>query len=747
LRRTRFPDTTQTATAYDELGRRTSETDQAGRTTTYGYDFEGRLVRVTDALNQVTSYTYDQVGNRVSQIDANNHETRFEYDKLGRQTRRVLPDGNFETKVHDPHGRLASRTDFMGRTTTFQYDQRDRLTLKTYPNSTTVRFTYTATGRRLTAVDARGTTSYAYDQRDRPTQLTYPDGRRLNYGYDGQGNRTNLTATIGATSLTTGFTYDDRNQVATVSDPDGRVYTYGYNQNGSPMSLVQPNGVTTSYTYDSQNRLTNLVSRHGTTTLASYAYTLGPTGVRDGVDEADGTSRAFGYDPIYRLTSETVTGSAGTDYAKAFTYDEVGNRLGQVTTGSGAANVAYTYDTRDRMLTAGGVTLNWNDNGNLTGKSGEALYEWDFDDRLVRVTKVDGARVEHVYDADGNRVRTTVTPTTGEPAVATEFLVDTTAGRSHVVAESDVAGIVGAYYVRRGNDLLAVRRNATIRCYLKDGLGSVRGLSDTTGAVTDTKTHSAFGEPLAVTGIDPQPYAFAGEPFEAVSGLAYHRARWLSPGTGRFVSGDPFEGDEERPPTLHRYLYASQDPVNRVDPSGELDFTAGGQLGTVTVHNNLQATSFVSRFSLSQRIIAGLLVGAVGVGAVLAPAGELPGTREPPPFIVYRRGKHLREGSIRIKTYTSREKDAATDGLSTFDKIQLSCKVGETCQIIDLRKLTSLQTNQRSVIGGVHVGIYHPDTSYMLDWAGHFEDPPGSALHPLSIELVNARIGEELRAR
>jgi hypothetical protein len=34
---------------------------------------------------------------------------------------------------------------------------------------------------------------------------------------------------------------------------------------------------------------------------------------------------------------------------------------------------------------------------------------------------------------------------------------------------------------------------------------------------------------------------------------------------------DTYEGDSQLPSSLHRYLYSSGDPVNRVDPSGRLD--------------------------------------------------------------------------------------------------------------------------------------------------------------------------------
>ncbi|HUI06542.1 MAG TPA: hypothetical protein VL486_06010 [Verrucomicrobiae bacterium] len=46
------------------------------------------------------------------------------------------------------------------------------------------------------------------------------------------------------------------------------------------------------------------------------------------------------------------------------------------------------------------------------------------------------------------------------------------------------------------------------------------------------------------------------------------QARWMNPNTGRFQTADSYEGDQEDPPSLHRYVYAVDDPVNGIDPSG-----------------------------------------------------------------------------------------------------------------------------------------------------------------------------------
>lgn len=43
---------------------------------------------------------------------------------------------------------------------------------------------------------------------------------------------------------------------------------------------------------------------------------------------------------------------------------------------------------------------------------------------------------------------------------------------------------------------------------------------------------------------------------------------YLNPDTGRFWTMDSYEGDNEDPLSLHKYLYAQDDPVMMVDPSG-----------------------------------------------------------------------------------------------------------------------------------------------------------------------------------
>ncbi|GEM_PF-2856558 len=54
---------------------------------------------------------------------------------------------------------------------------------------------------------------------------------------------------------------------------------------------------------------------------------------------------------------------------------------------------------------------------------------------------------------------------------------------------------------------------------------------------------------------------------------ATSHARWLNPASGRFQTMDTYEGDQRDPASLHKYAYAADDPVNNMDPSGQMTLT------------------------------------------------------------------------------------------------------------------------------------------------------------------------------
>jgi RHS repeat-associated protein len=114
--------------------------------------------------------------------------------------------------------------------------------------------------------------------------------------------------------------------------------------------------------------------------------------------------------------------------------------------------------------------------------------------------------------------------------------------------------------------------------YGYDGTGSVRQLTNSSGAITDTYEYDAFGNLLNKTGTTPNNYLYRGEQYDSDLGLYYLRARYYSPITGRFMGRDPLNpqlrdanGIPTDPAYLHKYLYANGDPVSGIDPTGRGD--------------------------------------------------------------------------------------------------------------------------------------------------------------------------------
>ena len=87
------------------------------------------------------------------------------------------------------------------------------------------------------------------------------------------------------------------------------------------------------------------------------------------------------------------------------------------------------------------------------------------------------------------------------------------------------------------------------------------------GEVTENKadSYSSFNNELQYT----------GAVYDDSTGLLYLNARFYDPQTGRFISRDTYRGVPDNADTWHLYAYCANNPVNYVDPSGNLAISAG----------------------------------------------------------------------------------------------------------------------------------------------------------------------------
>jgi len=191
-----------------------------------------------------------------------------------------------------------------------------------------------------------------------------------------------------------------------------------------------------------------------------------------------------------------------------------------------------------------------------------------------------------IYAADGNRSQRTSAGTTTLYLVAT---VNPT-GYPKVVEEFTASGgttnLSNVYTY--GPGLISQRQgNGTVSFFGTDGLGSTRFLTSTNGTITETYAFDAFGTLIASNTTPSTAYLFSGQQSDSVlGGLLYLNQRYNIPSLGRLLTRDGLPGDNHDPLSLHKYLYVENNPVNAVDPSGEVAVLSNWMYGQ-KVHDKI----------------------------------------------------------------------------------------------------------------------------------------------------------------
>jgi RHS repeat-associated protein len=568
LTRTTFADGSTEQRFYDNNGRLIRIDDAKGASVLYAYDALNRLISVRDGLGQLTRYEYNLAGQRVAIVDANGNRTTFVYDDHGRLLRTTFPDGNTESVTYDSVGRVLTTTNGNGDTVQYLYDSRGLPIRRTLPGGTQENFTFSADGLILSASATLGVTQFEYHPTSRRlVRVTEPDGRYVRHEYDAAGNRTLMAHAMntGAAEEITQYAYDVLNRITQVTHPGGGLTRYAYDAAGNQTSIVRPNGTTTTIGYDTRNRVNSVVHRSSDgATLAGEQYTLDALGNRAVVTRADGSRVEYSYDLTSKVTEERHFNSSNVNtQTVGYLYDAVGNVVGRTGT---LGNASFTYNSNNQLVSGDGSTYNYDGAGNLLSQnsaSGLTRYTYDALGRLTRHQSSAGGLTTYSYDFRGIRQRKS------GPAGTINFLVDrnNATGFDQVVRESDTSGATVRSFVY-GAQLLEQNQSGALSYYHADALGSVRLLTNAAGVPSDTYAYLAYGGILGRTGTSLNPYRFAGEQQDDESSLYYLRARYYDAGIGRFLSRDPFAGEESNPLSLHKYLYVHANPVNLTDPSG-----------------------------------------------------------------------------------------------------------------------------------------------------------------------------------
>ncbi|MEV6087885.1 RHS repeat-associated core domain-containing protein [Streptomyces parvulus] len=538
-----------------------------GRKDSFKYDTNGNTMSVTTSgtAGGTREYTYNDAdpecggfeGQRCTAKDAGGKVTSFTYDTKG-NLRKVKPPAPLgeTTYTYDALGRVETVKDGRNVTTVYAYDNRDRVREVSSTNST-VTYTYDGDGNVKTRTDASGTTTWEYDKLNREKRRTLQNGAQTVLAYTPGGDVDYYTDPTG----TTDYTWDAAGRLDYLTAPDGKKTDFDYNNNDKRTKTVYPGGTTQSVTIDKNGRPENVKTTSGTQTFIDLTYSYknsagkDTTKIRTRTDNTTKYTTTYTYDSQDRLTYALEADGAGTRKASwLYCFDKAGNLTSQ----DGSKNACpggttYTYNDASQLTAKNGTTTGWSYDklGNetaaasTTARTGESWTDYS---QLAGIT-ADGKTYDLVHAGTSNAERTKLGST---------WFHHTALG----LASTTTNGVDTGFIREPAGTLNSMTTGGKSYYYLTDATGNVLGLADSTGKRTHTYAYGPTGLPrTAPTESVPQPYRYAGA-YADPTGLYKMGHRYYDPTLGRFTQPDP-SGQEK-----NAYLYATGDPINSTDPTG-----------------------------------------------------------------------------------------------------------------------------------------------------------------------------------
>lgn len=283
-----------------------------------------------------------------------------------------------------------------------------------------------------------------------------------------------------------------------------------------------------------------------------------------------------------------------------------------------APGTENSYDKASELEKATGVTFSYNEEGErmkLTPTEGPATaYKYDQAGRLTAVERTKegegpGISEGYAYDGTGLRTSQTVSGTT------TYLTWDTSAGLPLILNDDQNSYIYGP----GGLPIEQISSKETPAYLHHDQLGSTRLLTNSNGESIGSFAYSPYGTLEASTGSATTPLRFAGQYTDAQSGLQYLRARFYDPTTAQFLTRDPIEHLTGQP-----YGYALENPLNVIDPTGDISCSSLGQSVDVKLNFTEESTPRGCWLGVGEIIVGGFVAMIPGFeweGGFLAGSG------------------------------------------------------------------------------------------------------------------------------
>ncbi|MEZ5308058.1 MAG: RHS repeat-associated core domain-containing protein [Pyrinomonadaceae bacterium] len=439
--------------------------------------------------------------------------------------------------------------------------------------------------RQTTEGTSYGDTEYKYNLSGALSETKYPSGRVVRNVLDNTGRlsivQSKKDANHGFWDYAKGFQYTAAGAVSDMQLGNGKWESTAFN------SRLQPTKIALGTVQGGDDKL-NLAYEYNTSGVADnngnvlkQTITVNST---PGQNNGFTAVQSYAYDELNRLKSATETIGGTQSWKEAYTFDRYGNKNydeAQTTTltrNCGTApNLSICQQDREmenpeinpatdriKELQPDGDSVKdyeYDPAGNTTKDPDGRTFQYDGENKQIKVSNTAGTIGEYSFDGDGKRVKKHV-PATGE---TTHFIYD-----------------AGGKLIAEYSTIVEPTSTAKANYLTNDTLGSPRMLTDRDGNVGSRRDFLPFGAEIT-SALTPQRISansyvtdelrqkFTSYERDAETDHDYAKARNHSYNLGRFTSPDDFLKDTRtvEPASWHLYVYVRNNPLKFVDSSGE----------------------------------------------------------------------------------------------------------------------------------------------------------------------------------
>ena len=369
------------------------------REVTNTYDGQGRVVHQLTEHSREVSFVYAPgIMTIVADAITGDSSNIWRSDEHGRLSSMTAADGSRQVMRYDKFGNRISVTERDGSTISRSYDSHSRLAKQLTPEGALSKYTWDEHNRLLTTsvCDFRDrlnpgdpvVVSYTYEStgaNPNPITMTDGNGHTTEYSWDEYGN---LLSVTDPTGVRTTYTYNARQELISITNGVGDTVHLEYDKHGRIVQVRDALGHVTSTHWNSAGQLASVTDAAGSRWSLTYPELapeeLVPAFVRQNLTSSDthrvrDTSRPIGQLPV------SLTDPYG--HVTHFEYNN-GNQITAVTDPLGRTNRAVfdAWGNMVKTINALGAVTN---------------YEYDGLSQLIAVTDPLGARSEFDYDLAG----------------------------------------------------------------------------------------------------------------------------------------------------------------------------------------------------------------------------------------------------------------------------------------------------------------------------------------------------------